>query len=211
MKHIYTRSEDLWTLLAALAALCFRPLAGKGRRTDPIMLPFPVRREQFYFSVALLSNNSALVTGLELLVLLLFVILALRGLCSDGFQEHCGAAGQGWRCCASSFVLTPTNEIGLCAPRHGKGRQRWWAPSLHHWTGDFSAAVKLGNKSPTDPGCLWLGHGVDLTSTQRCKRRWTLPREFGTWNALRHSKYWFGNLVQANLILMHSTAVITSW
>lgn len=92
----FTRSEDLW---CTYSPLC---LAGEGRRTDPITLPFPVRREQLCFSVVILSNSSALVTGLE--PLLLFVILALRGLCSAGFQEHCGAAVQGWRCCASPFV-----------------------------------------------------------------------------------------------------------
>lgn len=108
MGHIYTRSEDLWTLLAARTALLFTPLAGKGRRTDPITLAFPVRREQLYFSVATSSDSSAPVTDLEPLVLLLFVVLAKHGLYSTDFQEHCAAAGQGWRCCASPFVLTNT-------------------------------------------------------------------------------------------------------
>lgn len=205
-QNIYTKSEDLWALLAARTAFCFRPLAGKRRRTDPITLPFPVRREQLYFSVVALSDSSGPVSGLD--PLLLFVVLALHGLCSAGFQEHCELQGRaGDVGPVLLFWQTPTNETGLCAPKHSKGRQRWWAPSLHHWNGNFSTAVKLGNKSPTDSDCLWLGHGfVDLTSTQRYKKRWTLPQESGTWNALHHSKYWFGNLAQAKLILIHSSA-----
>lgn len=61
--------------------------------------------------VSCCCSTYALVTGLESVSLSLFVVLMVCGLCSDGFQEGYGAAGQGWRCCTRSCVLTPTAEL----------------------------------------------------------------------------------------------------
>lgn len=171
MKHIYTSSVDSSGCRSSPLLQALKWVRG-GEQT-PLCSHFQSEENSCIFHLLFWVAAGA---GLEPLVLWLFVILALCGLCSAGFQEHSEAAGQGWRGVpALLFHQTPTNETGLCAPKHGKGRQRHWAPSLHRWTADLSAAVRLGNKSPTDPGCLWPGHGsVDLSSTQSYKKRWAL-------------------------------------
>jgi len=109
------------------------------------------------FLVAILSNRSVLVTGLESVVLLLLVILALHGLCRDDFQEDCGPAGKGWRCCTSSCMLTPTNEIDrpLCSKEWERQADTVGSRPVSQiralpidGTGDFSTAIELEHKSP---------------------------------------------------------------
>lgn len=74
--------------------MCSPLLQALGRYGEEKSPPlFQCEGKKLYFSVAILSNRSALLSGLESVILLLFGVLALRGLCSDNFQEDCGATG----------------------------------------------------------------------------------------------------------------------
>lgn len=123
--EMFTRGQKTCILLAACVVLCHRLLAGKGRRNPPSFFIGKVKA-----IVSCCCSMYAIVTGLESVNLLLFVVLTVCGFCSDGFQEDCGAAGQGLE------LFYQLLCFNTCS-----------------WTGHLVPSSKLEHESPPNPGC----------------------------------------------------------